>query len=34
MQSSNLKLNESKEELFTVRNYNFLNKKRLEIQQK
>ena len=34
MQSSNLKLNESKEALFTVRNYNFLNKKRLEIQQK
>jgi hypothetical protein len=34
MQSSNLKLNESKEALFIVRNYNFLNKKRLEIQQK
>ena len=33
MQSSNLKLNESKEALFTVRNYNFFYNFRLEIQQ-
>ena len=34
MESSNLKANESKEALFTVRNYSFLNKKRLEINNK
>ena len=34
MESSNLKTNESKEALFTVRNYSFLNKKRLEINNK
>ncbi len=34
MESSNLKTNESKEALFTVRNYSFLNKKRLEIKNK